>query len=146
MSGGTLETKLSQFLLSNSTTPYTTTGVTPAELLMKRKLQINLDRLRPSTSNTVHFSQDHQKFHHERTAKKRMFHKGQEVFAHNFNRSLRWLAGHVLESIDALSFLIKLQDGKVIGCHLFFCANVTYSSEKPGTRKKLNQDCCHNRI
>ena len=48
MSGGTLETKPSWFLLSYMTTPDTTTGVTPAELLMKRKLQTNLDRLKPS--------------------------------------------------------------------------------------------------
>ena len=78
--GGTQETKLSRFLLTNKTTPQTTTGVTPAELLMKRKLQTNLNRLRPSTSITVLLSQDHQKFHHERTVKKRMFHKGQEGF------------------------------------------------------------------
>ena len=53
MSGGTLETKLLWFLLSYRITPHTTTGVTPAELLMKRKLQTNLDRLRPSTSTTL---------------------------------------------------------------------------------------------
>ena len=38
ISGETLETKLSQFPLSNRTTPHTTTGITLAELLMKRKL------------------------------------------------------------------------------------------------------------
>ena len=80
MSVGTLETKLSRFLLSYRTTPHTTTGVTPAELLMKRKLQTNLDRSRPSPSTTVLFSQDHQKFHHDRTAKIWMFYKDQEVF------------------------------------------------------------------
>ena len=56
---GTLETKLSWFLLSYRTTPYTTTGITPAELLMKRKLQTNLDWLRSSTSTTVLLRQDH---------------------------------------------------------------------------------------
>ena len=45
MSGGTLETKLSQFLLSYRTTPDTTTGVTPAELLMKRKLENKLGQV-----------------------------------------------------------------------------------------------------
>ena len=38
-------------------------------------------------------------------------------FAQNFNYSLGWLAGHVLEDIDALSFLIKLQDQQVIRRH-----------------------------
>ena len=47
----------------------------------------------------------------------RMFHKGQEVFTQNFNCSPGWLAEHVLEGIDALFFLIKLQDGRVIRRH-----------------------------
>ena len=92
MSVGTLETKLSWFLLSYRITPHITTAVTPAELLMKRKLQTNLNRLRPSTSTTVILSQDHQKFYRDWTAKMRMFHKGQEVLAQNFNISPRWLA------------------------------------------------------
>ena len=110
MSGETLETKLSWFLLSYRTTPHTTTE----ELLMKRKLQTNLDRLRRYTFTTVLLSQDHQNIHHDRTAKMWIFHKGQEVFAQNFNNSPEWLAGHLLEGIDALSFLIRLQDGRVI--------------------------------
>ena len=87
ISGGTLETKLSRFLLSYWTTLHTTTGVTPAELPIKKKLRTNLDWLRPSTSTIVLLSQDHQKFHHDRTSKKRKFPKGQEVFAQNFNSS-----------------------------------------------------------
>ena len=117
MSGGTLETKLSGFLQSYRKTPHTTTGDTPVELLIKKKLQTNLHRLRPSTSTIELLSQDHQKFHHDRTAKMLMFHKGQEVFAQNLNRSPEWLVGHVLEGIDPLSFLIKLQDGQIIQSH-----------------------------
>ena len=111
MSVRTLETKLSHFLLSYRTTLHLTTGVIPAELLMKRKSQTNLDRLRPSTSTPVLLSQNHQKFHHDKTSKMQMFHKGLEVFAQNFNISPRWLARHVLEGIDALPFLIKLYNG-----------------------------------
>ena len=117
MSGGTLETKLSWFLFSYRTIPHTTNGVIPAELQVKRKFQTNLDRLRPSTSTTELLSQDHQKFHHDRTVKMQMLLKGLEVFAQNFNSWPWWLARHVLEGIDALSFLIKLQDGWVIWCH-----------------------------
>ena len=59
ISGRTLETKLSRFLLSNRTTPQTTSGVSPVELLMKRNLLTNLDRLRPSTYTSKLLSQDH---------------------------------------------------------------------------------------
>ena len=37
MEDGTVQTKLSRFLLSHRTTPHSTTGVPPAELLMKRR-------------------------------------------------------------------------------------------------------------
>ena len=83
ISGGTLEIKLSRFLLFYRTTSYTTTRVIP-ELLMKRKLQTNLEMLKPSTSTTVLLSQDHQKFHHDRAVNMQMFHKGQEIFSPEF--------------------------------------------------------------
>ena len=38
MEDGSVQTKLSRFLLSYRTTPHSTTGVPPAELLMKRRL------------------------------------------------------------------------------------------------------------
>ena len=93
----------------------------------KRKLQINLDRLRPSTSTIILLSQDHQKFHHDRTAKMRRFHKGQVFFAQKFNP--KWLAGHVLKVIDTLSFLIKLQERWVIRRHQDHNRALLYSSE-----------------
>ena len=118
MSGGTLERKLSRFLLSYRTTPNTSTGAIPAEMLVKRKLQTNLDRLMPSTSTTVLLSQDHLKFHHDRTAKMQMFHKARRFLPRTLTVAPDgWLAGHVLEGIDALSFLIKLRDGWVIRRH-----------------------------
>ena len=48
MEGGSVQTKLSRFLLSYHTTPHSTTGVPPAELLMKRRLHTQLSQtLRP---------------------------------------------------------------------------------------------------
>ena len=50
---GSVQTKLSQFLLSYRTTPHGTNGVPPAELLMKRRLHTQLNRLVPSVANRV---------------------------------------------------------------------------------------------
>ena len=114
--------------------------VTPVELLMERKLQTNLEKLKPSTSTTVLLRQHHQKFHHDRTTKMRMFHKGKEVFAQNLNNSPGWLTGNILEGIDALSFLIRLQDGRVIRRHQDHVRPPPCSSDPmsptPGTRVK----------
>jgi len=117
MSGGTLETKISRFLLTYRTTPHTTTGTTPAELLMKRRLRTNLDRMKPATSTTVYNSQEDQKFFHDRTAQMRSFSKEQAVFAQNFGQGPMWLAGHIEDNISPLSFLIKLEDGRIVRRH-----------------------------
>ena len=45
--------KITSFLLSYRTTPHTTTGSTPAELLMNRRLRIRLDLFRPDLRKKV---------------------------------------------------------------------------------------------
>ena len=47
MTEGSLRQKLARFLFSYRTTPHSTTGVSPAELLMNRKLKSVLDLLNP---------------------------------------------------------------------------------------------------
>ena len=49
--------RVARFLLTQHSTPHTTTGRTPAELLMGRKLQIDLDRLRPDLVSRVRLDQ-----------------------------------------------------------------------------------------
>lgn len=44
MGEGSIQTKISRFLLRYRTTPHSTTGVPPSEVLMKRKLHTQLDR------------------------------------------------------------------------------------------------------
>jgi len=50
---GTLTDKIARFLFSYRTTPQSTTGVTPAELLMNQKLQSRLDLLKPDLAQRV---------------------------------------------------------------------------------------------
>ena len=52
MTVGTLEDRISRFLFACRTTPHTTTGVSPAELLMGRKLKTRLDLVRPGFRGT----------------------------------------------------------------------------------------------
>ena len=50
---GTLEAKLARFLFSYRATPQTTTGISPGELLMGRRLRSKLDLLHPDLSEKV---------------------------------------------------------------------------------------------
>ncbi len=71
MEKGSVRTKLSHFLLSYRTTPQSTTGVSPAELLMGRKLHTHLNRMPPSIADSVKDKQCQQKTAHNHHAKER---------------------------------------------------------------------------
>ena len=60
-SEGTVHTKLSRFVLAYRSTPQTTTGVTPAELLFNRCLRIRLDLIRPDVGPCLEAQQSSQK-------------------------------------------------------------------------------------
>lgn len=85
MEEGTMQDKLSRFLLKYRTTPHTTTGVTPAELLMKRKLRTKLDLMVPNTASLVRRKQEHQKQTHDHYAKNRDFEASDPVFIKDFS-------------------------------------------------------------
>ena len=69
---GTLNLKLSRFLLVHRNTPSSTTGVSPAELFMKRLLRSRLDLLRPSVKGRVQGRQAEQKRQHDAIADERV--------------------------------------------------------------------------
>ena len=58
---GNLQDRLSQFLSRNRLTPHTTTGISPAELLLGRRPRSVLDLVRPNLAQHVRTQQDVQK-------------------------------------------------------------------------------------
>ena len=116
---GSLETKLARFLFHYRTTLHTTTGVLPAELLLKRKPRSHLDILKPNLSSRVQSSQLCQKVVHDRGAQIREFSTSDPVFIHNVpNASPIWLPGVIIESRGELTFYIELQNGRVVRRHI----------------------------
>lgn len=57
---GSLETRVNRFLFHYRTSPNTTTGVTPAELLMGRHLRTHLDLIHPDLRTKVQKKQERQ--------------------------------------------------------------------------------------
>ena len=55
--GATIQEKLSKFLFTYRLTPHSTTGVSPAELLMGHRLQSRLDLLFPDIRDRVQSQQ-----------------------------------------------------------------------------------------
>ena len=71
MTEGTLKQKLARFLFSYRTTPHSTTGVCPAELLMNRKLKSALDLVNPRLSDKVDGAQSRQVTAHDKRVQPR---------------------------------------------------------------------------
>ena len=53
MEGGNLQSKVTRFLARYRITPQTTTGISPSQLLMKRRIRSRLDLLNPILSKKV---------------------------------------------------------------------------------------------
>ena len=115
-----VETKVARFLLHYRVTPHSTTGISPAELLMGRRLRTHLDLLRPNVAKRVQRNQEKQKEGHDRSVPDRNFAEGDRVWVKNFSPGTRtrWLSGTVKEIQGARLFLVELQDGRIVRRHL----------------------------
>ena len=119
MEGGNMQTKLSRFLLKYRTTPHSTTGVTPAQLLMMKKIRTRLDLLLPNTASQVRLKQGFQKNAHDYHAKERDLDANDSVFLRDFNSSSpkSWQQGTIVRTTGPVSALVELPDGRVVRRH-----------------------------
>ena len=113
-----LQQQLSIFLLRYRSSPHTTTGTSPAQLLMGHRLITHLDLMRPSLSDRVRSAQAHQKQHHDQHSKERHFKVGDAVFVRNFGSGPKWITGKITACRGPVSFEVELDDGKVVRRHM----------------------------
>lgn len=79
----TLETKIARFLFNYRITPQTTTGLSPAEMLMSRRLRSTLDLLLPDVKSKIRKKQLKQKEQNDTHSKWRSFSPGDDVYTRN---------------------------------------------------------------
>ena len=115
--GGTLNSKIARFLFRYRITPQSVTGVSPAELLMGRKLRSHFDMLYPNVKSRVISNQNKQKQYHDMRAKSRILNVGDSVYAYNFGSGERWLPGVIEQKLGPVSFKITLIRGGTIRRH-----------------------------
>ena len=108
-------------------TSHSTTGVSPAELLMGRRICPHLDLVCPNLADQVEVKQETQKMYHDRHAKAHVFNEGDPVFARNTGRGSAWLSGTITKIRGPVSYTIKLNDGRIINnketCRLYKIQN-----------------------
>ena len=100
--GEPLNVRLDRFLLAHRTTP-TTSGKTPAELLMGRQPRIRLSALRQSESH-----RQVKVYQESLTTPK--FNTGDAVFALNFGRGATWVPATVVHVHSPHSFGVQVDD------------------------------------
>ena len=113
-------TLLDKFLFKYRITPHTTTGVSPAELLFRRKLRCRLDLLHPAdmVGHKVSLSQEAQKRHH--TSHPRHLHlpPGTPVLVRDYSSaSPKWSPGNITEQRGPVSYKCQLDDGRAVRRH-----------------------------
>ena len=116
-STGTLNDQISRLLFQYRITPHSTTGISPAEMLIGRRLRSRLNLLKPSMEQRVTNKQQQQKENHDRHCRECTFIGEEKVFVKNQHRGKQWLAGLIIKKTGPVSYQVKLEDGKVVCCH-----------------------------
>ena len=102
---GSIRTRLAKILKAYRLTPHSTTGMSPAEMLLGRRLKSRLDLLKPMTAKRVEANQWKQKKQHDVRANDRCF-QGDTVFVKNFQSGDKWLPGVISKRIGPVSFVV----------------------------------------
>ena len=92
-------------------TPHSTTGATPAELLMKRRLRTRLSLVKPDLSQEIENEQNKQKQYNDlKNHKDRQFSENDIVRVRNTQAKgniVRWILGRVVKVCGPRTYLVK---------------------------------------
>ncbi|KRZ00007.1 Uncharacterized protein T11_5724, partial [Trichinella zimbabwensis] len=103
------EYNLANFLFCQRVTPCTTTGKSPAELLMNRRLRTILDRVQPDVT-----SENPEK----NFEKIRTFETDDQVYAKNYSSGKIWKPATVVTPTGPLSYKVQTEDGQLWRRHV----------------------------
>ena len=115
---GTFRSRLSKTVATHRLTPHATTGLTPCELLLGRRIRTRLDFLRPNAADKVERQQARQKLNHDNRSKLRRFSEGDNVWVRNLPSGDKWISGVVLQAHGNVSYSVRLEGGRVRKCHI----------------------------
>ena len=110
---------LDKFLFKYRLTPHTTTGVSPSELMFKRKLRCRLDLLHPSDAmaSRILRKQEDQKKHHSAYPRHLKVSEDTPIFIRNYATGPKFIPATVNERTGPVSFRCELEDGRIVKRH-----------------------------
>lgn len=118
MKGGSIEARVSRFLFSYHITPQTTTGLSPAEMLMNRRLRSAFDLIKPDIKSKIENKQMKQKENHDKTARLRKFSPEDTVYARNYGLGPKWIPATVESPTGPVSYTVILNNGQRMRRHV----------------------------
>lgn len=110
--------RINKFLFKYRNTPHSTTQETPARLLLNREVRTPLSMIQSDLSSRVQKKQMDQCISHDKRAVSRYFVEGDKVYTHYGGMKVTWIPGIVQSITGPLSYLIELQDGRVVRRHV----------------------------
>ena len=123
MTGYTIESHVSCFLLKYQTTP---TGVPLVELMFHRHLPTHLDLLQPSISLTIRVNRRWITMLMQGCVISK---RGDDVNIHSFDGKNKWVPGSITTRQSAFSYGIVLDDDQVVPCHIGHISGVYWPVE-----------------
>ena len=111
---GPIDTRLTRFLLQYRITPQSTTGLSPSELLMGRRLRTVYDLLHPDIQEKVETKQTKIPQPHQKI---RTFSIGDKLYAKNYSGSPTWIPVTVVKVTGPVSYHVETENGIVIRRH-----------------------------
>jgi hypothetical protein len=114
LEGGDLQEKMNRLLFHHRTTPHTTTGKCPAELLLGRRVRTHLDIMRPNMRRKVEIPQLQKKM----SGQTRFFEAGDLVLVKNFRGRPKWITGTVTEKLGSADYVVEVTDGGQVHRHV----------------------------
>ena len=113
-----LPTRVSRFLFNYRNTPHSTTGVSPAELLLGRRPRTHLSLLIPSITSQVARRQEYQKQIYDNNNKNRSFQDGENLIRDFPSIKTKWLIGKIMHRSGPMSYNIELNDARIVRRHI----------------------------
>ena len=107
-------------LFHDRLTPYTTTGIAQAELLLTQRPRADLDSVVPQLKDRVQQQQQKQETQHDQHSKSHHLTQGDLVFILEFHRAATkptWLPDTVAQQDGGPNYKIKLSDNHIVRRH-----------------------------
>ena len=104
---GPMDVRLSRFLFRYRVTPQSTTGLSPSQLLMGRRLRTRFDLLHPDVA--VRIDGKNKPAQYEKGTRK--FKIGDKLFAKNFHNGPQWIPVKVTKVLGPLTYHVMSDSG-----------------------------------